>query len=161
MGEQRGGFGDRGGLRKCVTPDLVGLSFAIEPYQISHMPAVDFRRRKTQLLFKRPLQRAYIAVFAKDQRKNQPVVPRTHLAIRSVVSGKCLLLPRGNIGRSPGATDFFSLVKGRSGVVNVARREQISGSKGFHRSADKHAIHDDFAAGCHILRDELMLGGHV
>src|SRR5437899_173706 len=96
------------------------LSASTQPRNVS---AINLGSGETELLFKRLLQNGKIAVFAKHQRKHDPIVPRTHLAIGSVVPGEGFCAPRRDIGRRPGAADLLRLVEFCGGVAKIARRK--------------------------------------
>ena len=67
--------------RQRVGLDLFGSPTRIEPRQLRHLPPIDLWRGKTQLLFKRLFEHADVAIFAEDQRNDDPVVARAHLAV--------------------------------------------------------------------------------
>ena len=100
--------------------ELVRLPFAIQPRQLRNLTPVNLRRCKAEFLFKRLFQNSQIAVFAEDERKNEPVIPRTHLSVISVISEKCFARPFGNVWRSPVRTGSLRFLKRRSRMSNVA-----------------------------------------
>jgi hypothetical protein len=55
----------------------------------------------------------------------------------------------------------FRFVKSRRRMADVARREQIAASKVLDSFAHQNAVHNDVAAGAHVLREEFMLGLHI
>src|SRR5205085_1785214 len=73
----------------------------MSPDQIGYLTPVDLRRRISQLFFKRLFQDSGVSVFAEHQRNHQPVIARSHLAIRAVVSEDRRLLPARDIRRGP------------------------------------------------------------
>jgi len=105
-------------------------------------------------------QDVQISVLAKDQGKNEPIIPCTDLAISPPVSKKRFRAPGRNLGRSPAGGSFL-FVKGGGGVADVARGEQFSALQVLRDLADKNAIHDDVIAGDKILGEELMFGRHA
>ena len=85
----------------AASPRGIQFAFPIELRQFGHLPAIDLRRRKTQLFFKGLLQNADVSVLTKDQRNHQPVVARAHLAIGPGIACERPLLPARNIRRLP------------------------------------------------------------
>src|ERR1700749_2841346 len=97
----------RGGARlRPAVPELkilqfAGFAFAKQLHHLRNLPAINLRQRKSQLLLERLLQASKIAVFAKYERHNQPVIPRADLPIRAVIPEKCSIAPLRNIRRRP------------------------------------------------------------
>src|SRR5215472_12359150 len=81
-----------GAKRKCL--QLFELSLSIEASHFRNLLPINLRRGEAQLFFEGLLQDSKVAVFAKNQRKHQPIIARTYLTIRPVVPGKSLLAPR-------------------------------------------------------------------
>ena len=118
------------------------------------------RGSESKLFLERLFQDLQISVFAKDQRKYEPIIPGADLAISPLVSKKCFRPPGRNVRRGP-AGDSFLFVKRRGGVADVARGKQFTALQILRHLADQDAIHNDVFAGGEILREELMFGGHV
>ena len=133
----------------------------MEASQLGDLAAIDLRSGEAELLFKGLLEDGKIAVFTENQRKHDPIISRTDLAIGTVVAGEAFASPGGNVGRLPGTGDFFCFVKVRRGMANVAGGKQVSGTKGLGGFANQDAVHDDFSAGREVLRNELLFGGNV
>src|SRR5947207_722447 len=66
---------------ECLTADLIGSAFAIKLCQLCHLLTIKLWRGETQLLFERLLQVENVAVFAKDQRHDEPIISGADLSI--------------------------------------------------------------------------------
>ena len=76
------------------------------------------------------------------------------------ISHEGLVLPRHHVGWRP--VEFARLlVKGRSLVVDVARRQKSSGCDWLHGSAHQNAIHNDIVADPEGSHGELVFGGNI
>ena len=69
------------------------LVFTIEFRQLRDLTSVELGRGKSQLLLKCLLQNLNVFVLAKNQRHDEPVISRAHLAIRSLISAKRYVAP--------------------------------------------------------------------
>ena len=106
-------------------------------------------------------QHLNVAVFAKHQRNNQPVISRAHAPIRAVKTHKGAVLPAAHVGclpRSP--LPGRVLVVGVSGVPDVGRGETPTGADGFAGLAHQYAVHDNVLAGDQTRGCQLVLGRH-
>src|SRR2546423_9408699 len=87
------------GLRRLRLTNLFYFSFAVLANQFSNLLTINLRSSKTELLFERLLQNCDVSVFTKDKGNDQPIISRSYLTIRAMVSSKSLLLPAGHIRR--------------------------------------------------------------
>src|SRR6202522_2624996 len=69
--------------------------------QLPHLLAIEFWPPVTQLFLEGIAQRFNIAVFAKDEGDNQPVIARAHLAVRTMGTIKRARRPTRDVGRCP------------------------------------------------------------
>ena len=74
----------RFGGGKCFY--LFGAALAIQPGKFRNLAAIDLRRGESQFFLERLLQNIEISVLAKNQGKNEPIVPGTDLTIGPPVS---------------------------------------------------------------------------
>ena len=65
---------------------LFGVAFAVQPGEFGNLPTIDLRRGESQFFLERLLQNVEISVLAKNQGKNEPIVPGTDLTIGPPVS---------------------------------------------------------------------------
>ena len=137
-----------------------GAAFAVEPGEFRNLAAIDLRSSESKLFLERLFQDMQISVLAKDQGKNEPIIPGADLAVSPSVSKKRFALPGRNVRQGPAGHSFL-FVKGGGGVADVARGKQFSALQILGHLADQNAIHDDVFAGGKILGDELMFGRHV
>jgi len=137
-----------------------GAAFAVEPGEFRYLAAIDLRRSESKLFLERLFQDMQISVFAKDQGKNEPIIPGANLAIGPSVSKKRPAPPGRNVRRDPAGHSFLFVKRGGS-VADVARGKQFSAWQILRRFADQDAVHDDVFASGEVLGDELLLGRHV
>src|SRR5271165_4446070 len=95
----RGRCAERLGERRCLY--LFGATFAIEPGEFGHLAAIDLRGSESKLFLERLFHDLQISVLAKDQRKNEPVIPGAHLTISPLVSKEGFRPPGRNVRRGP------------------------------------------------------------
>src|SRR5271168_2227839 len=131
----------------------------VEPRKLGNLLLIYSRLRKSQFLLKSLLQHADIPVLTKHQWHDQPMIPRTHLAVVPVISVKCSLLPARNVRTFPFVI-FRFLVKRRGFVMDVPGRQNLSGLYCKHGLAHLHAIHIDRAALWDSFERKLMFCGN-
>ena len=128
--------------------------------QLPHLLAVKLWPPVTQLFFEGLAQRFNIAVFAKDQRDNQPVIARTDLAIRTMVTIKSARRPTRNVGRSPCVIAHLGTKTGGV-MLHIACAEQAAARDRLADQPDNSAIHDDLVSDGKITDGKFLLGGYL
>src|ERR1700746_1367345 len=73
-----------------VLRNFLESTFAIQSGELGNLTVVDLRGRKAQFLFECLLEDLNVAVFAKDQRHHQPIIPSANLAVCSSITVKSL-----------------------------------------------------------------------
>ena len=101
-----------------------------------------------------------IAVLAEDERKHEPVVARSHLAVGAMVAHEGAESDREASGSGEG--DGMALRSVFAGAMtDVAGGEQAAARDGLGSFADDHAVHDDEVAGLQVDERELVLSRDV
>jgi len=154
LGARRAG----GLLGKRSGCDFGGLPLFVEARELSNLAAIDLRSGEAEFLFEGLLEHADIAVFAEDQRNDQPVIARADLAVGAMVATKSGAGPVRNIGRSP-VVYFGFFVEGGGIVANIASGEGMAFGDRLDCFADENPVHEDGIAGGEIANGEFVLGG--
>src|ERR1700684_1182936 len=128
--------------------------------QLPHLLAVEFWPPVTQLFLEGIAQRFNIAVFAKDQGDDQPVIARAHLAVRTIVTIESPRRPTRNVGRSPGVITHLGTKTGGV-VLHIACAEQAAARDRLADHTDNSAIHDDLVSDGKITDGKFLLGGYL
>src|SRR6185312_3081609 len=85
-----------------VILDGIDAAFAIEARKICDLLTIDLWRRISESLVEGLAQHIDVAVFAEDERHDQPAVTRAHLAVGAAITLECAILPRRDVGSMPG-----------------------------------------------------------
>ncbi len=113
-------------LRQLKILQLRRFPFAKQLHHLRNLPPINLRQRESQLFLKRLLQNAKIPVLAKHQRHNEPMIPRAHLPIGTVIAEKCPIAPLRHIRRRPSRRRDRARVIVRRRMPQIFRREQIA-----------------------------------
>jgi hypothetical protein len=128
-------------LHEAMRELLVGRGFAI-----------------TEAAGERLAHEGEVAVLAKDERDDDPVVRGACGAVGALEAVEGAVLPLRDIRRRPGVVALFAAEAGggMDDVVGVNEGTRRDGLRGF---ADGDAIHGDEVAHAEVMRGELLLGG--
>src|SRR5437016_1055444 len=95
------GFGYAAVVRLSRNLEVFGFLFEIKLSHFGNLPPLNLRRSEAKFFFKSLLQIQNIAVLAKNQRNNQPVISGSKLSIAASIAEKFALLPSRHVGRRP------------------------------------------------------------
>src|SRR5208283_2717389 len=157
--QRRGGF-ERQSLGKLVFPDLVYLTFTVEPRHLGQVAAIGLRRSNAEFTRKGFLKNSYISVFTKYQRNYQPVVARTHLSIGPVIAQKAPVFPLRYVWSLPCIFASLPLEAGAA-VANVRGAERLTSTNWRCRLPHENVVHDDGVIWPQIREGKLVLSRHT
>ena len=80
---------------------VVKPAAAVEPSEVPDKLLIALRAREAEFLFESAFEHGEITILAKDQRKNDPVIASSDLAVGAEVAKKGPRLPARDIRRSP------------------------------------------------------------
>src|SRR5205823_13173770 len=90
-----------GCFNKRSRRDAINLACPIKVCEIAHKLLVTLRASKAEFFLQCALQNGEIPVFAKDERKNDPVIASADLAVGAAIAKKRPGRPAGDVRRSP------------------------------------------------------------
>jgi hypothetical protein len=139
--------------------DFFKLVFFVEPGELGNLVAIEVGNGIAECVFEGALQHAHIAIFAKNERHNQPVVSRAYLPVSAAVSQERAISPAGNVGWAP-LVRVLLIVEIGGGALKVTGGEHFAPADGLRRLAHHYAIHDYFVAGSQIAQRKFVLSGN-
>ena len=145
---------------RLIVADLVRLPLCVKAGKLGNLEPISIARSQAQPLFKRLLKNPNISVFTKNQRKNQPIITRAHLAITTSITEKSSFPPLGNIGRCP----FIALclrVKACGFVMHILGADPFSSTDGLRGFSNQNAVHNDGIANGKVPKPEFMLHRNI
>ncbi len=126
----------------------------------AHLLAIKPGPAIAELLFKGLAQRVDIAVFAKDEGNDQPIITRADLAVLAMVAEKSTVDPSFDVRSFPGVVAVAGSESGRV-MHHIGGSEQSTACDRLAGPADGDAVHPDLGAWLEIHRGELVLGRNV
>src|SRR5256885_15035040 len=144
-----------GCFQKRSRCEAIKLARSIKARKIAHKLLIALRAGKAEFFLQGALQNGEVPVFAKDERKNDPVIARADLAVGAAIAKEGPGLPTGGGRRGPIQRLIAALI-GRRIVANVFCRKKLATGNFLRSLADEHAIHNDVAARFKIDRGEFV-----
>ena len=149
------------GLRRELDIFQLGrLAFAIETNEFGNLAAIDLRESEAEFFLEGLFQDGEVAVFAEDERNDQPMIAGADLSIAAVIAEEAAILPFGNVRCMPlGASGAGVEIGGR--VTNVARRKEIAAMNRLGGGADEKTVHANFVARLHVASEKFVFRRNV
>ena len=158
--EDAGTPGTSGRLSRNVSSDLFPPPFFIKARQLFDLLTVDLWGGKPEFFFEGLFQDRDIAVLAKDQRHNNPIVSGADLAIASPVSEEMSSPPPRNVRRLPRPLGRIH-AKWRGVVTSISGGQKLAAAYGFDHFSHNYAVHFHARARGKILYREFVFGRNI
>jgi hypothetical protein len=143
-----------------VSSDLFRPPFLIEACQLYDLLTVDLWGRKPEFFFEGLFQDRDIAVLAKDQWRNNPIVSGADLAIASPVSEEMSSPPPRNVRCFPRPLGRIR-VKWGGVVTSISGGQKLAAAYGFDRPSYNYSVHFHVRTRGKILYREFVFGRNI